>query len=183
MSLVYPYDIESYIKGKERLVIEIERKALAWYREIGNMPETEHSTYIKVEKEKLYEILSSSEEWNAWFTDDTSLTLNSDGTGDIRLGWSDFGSRKENVEDSGKILKAIPNKSFIFQWSPGESRTTVSIKLGKYKEGTLVSLRETGYSSSEKDLAACLGCAVGWGEALTLLKVYLEYGIVCKQDL
>ncbi|MED3653138.1 SRPBCC domain-containing protein [Heyndrickxia sporothermodurans] len=147
------------------------------------MPEIEHSTYIKVEKEKVYEILSSPEGWNAWFTDDTSLTLNSEGTGDIRLKWTDFGSKKENIEDGGKILKAIPNKSFVFQWSPGESITTVSIKLEKYKDGTLVRLRETGYSSSEKDLAAYLGCAVGWGEALTLLKVYLEYGIVCKQDL
>ena len=29
----FPYDIESYINGKERLVSEIDRKALQWYRE------------------------------------------------------------------------------------------------------------------------------------------------------
>ncbi|MBM7644518.1 GrpB-like predicted nucleotidyltransferase (UPF0157 family) [Scopulibacillus daqui] len=28
----FPYDIESYIKGKEQLVTDIEQKALAWYR-------------------------------------------------------------------------------------------------------------------------------------------------------
>lgn len=28
----YPYVIESYIKGKEQLVLEIERKAIEWYR-------------------------------------------------------------------------------------------------------------------------------------------------------
>jgi GrpB-like predicted nucleotidyltransferase (UPF0157 family) len=32
LSKRFPYDIESYIKGKEQLVLEIERKAVAWYK-------------------------------------------------------------------------------------------------------------------------------------------------------
>lgn len=32
LSQRFPYNIESYIKGKEKLVLEIERKALEWYR-------------------------------------------------------------------------------------------------------------------------------------------------------
>ncbi|HWI50223.1 MAG TPA: GrpB family protein [Rummeliibacillus sp.] len=32
LSKRFPYDIESYIKGKEQLVLEIERKAIAWYQ-------------------------------------------------------------------------------------------------------------------------------------------------------
>jgi GrpB-like predicted nucleotidyltransferase (UPF0157 family) len=28
----FPYDIESYIKGKEQLVLEIQRKSISWYR-------------------------------------------------------------------------------------------------------------------------------------------------------
>ncbi|MBP0725695.1 GrpB family protein [Bacillus sp. RG28] len=32
LSKQFPYDIESYIEGKEKIVIKIERKALAWYR-------------------------------------------------------------------------------------------------------------------------------------------------------
>ena len=31
LSQRFPYDIESYIKGKEQLALEIERKAIAWY--------------------------------------------------------------------------------------------------------------------------------------------------------
>lgn len=31
LALHYPYDIDSYIKGKEPLVLELERKALEWY--------------------------------------------------------------------------------------------------------------------------------------------------------
>ncbi len=47
-------------------------------------------------------------------------------------------------------------------------------------EGTLVELVETGYILD--DVNDLVGCAVGWGEAMTLLKFYLEknitYGIV-----
>ena len=31
LSHFFPYDIESYIKGKEQLALEIEKKAVAWY--------------------------------------------------------------------------------------------------------------------------------------------------------
>ncbi|WP_252501767.1 GrpB family protein [Sporosarcina sp. Marseille-Q4943] len=30
----YPYDIESYIKGKEQLALQIEREAVVWHREV-----------------------------------------------------------------------------------------------------------------------------------------------------
>lgn len=32
LSQRFPYDIESYVKGKEKLVLEIELKAVTWYR-------------------------------------------------------------------------------------------------------------------------------------------------------
>ncbi|MBO1001982.1 GrpB family protein [Pseudogracilibacillus auburnensis] len=32
LSQRFPYDIESYIKGKEQLTLEIEQKAIEWYR-------------------------------------------------------------------------------------------------------------------------------------------------------
>lgn len=147
------------------------------------MPDINHKTYIKVPLEELYKTVSTSQGWNAWFTDDTSLEINPDGTGEIRLRWTNFGSENVNIKNGGKILEAIPNKRFIFQWSPGEQKSTVTFKFEPYKNGTLVVLNETGYTNSERDLKACIGCAVGWGEALTLLKIYLEYGIVYKQDL
>jgi uncharacterized protein YndB with AHSA1/START domain len=147
------------------------------------MPSITHKTYIKADQEEIFQILTTSEGWNSWFTDNTSINLSSEGTGEIRLRWTEFGSNKENIEDGGRILEVISNKSFIFQWSPGEKETTVSFILEPYKEGTLIILEETGYSNSEKDLNACIGCAVGWGEAMMLLKIYIEHGIVYKQDL
>lgn len=32
LSQRFPYDIEAYIKGKEHLVLEIERKAFVWHQ-------------------------------------------------------------------------------------------------------------------------------------------------------
>jgi uncharacterized protein YndB with AHSA1/START domain len=96
------------------------------------MPSITHKTYIKADQEEIYQILTTSEGWNAWFTDNTSINLTSEGTSEIRLRWSGFGSNNENIEDGGRILEAISNKSFIFEWSPGERQTTVSFKLDPY---------------------------------------------------
>ena len=147
------------------------------------MSDINHKTYIKVPLEEVYKTISTAHGWNVWFTDDTSLEINPDGTGEIHLRWKNYGSENVKIEDGGRILEAIPNKRFVFQWSPGEQRSTVTFKFEPYKEGTLLVLNETGYTISEKDIIACIGCAVGWGEALTLLKIYLELGIVYKQDL
>ncbi|GGA67911.1 SRPBCC family protein [Ornithinibacillus halotolerans] len=147
------------------------------------MPEINHSTYIKAPVEKVYQTLTSAEGWNAWFTDNTMLEMDYKGNGEIILRWENFGSDQVDIEDGGKILEVVSNKRFVFQWSPGEQPSTVRFELEPYREGTAVTLYETGYTNSEKDLRACIQCAVGWGEALTLLKVYLEHGIVYKEDL
>ncbi|MFC7373479.1 SRPBCC domain-containing protein [Fictibacillus iocasae] len=143
----------------------------------------EHSLYIKARADEIYSILTTTDGWNAWFTDETTLELSDDGSGEIRLQWTNVGSEKKRMEDGGKILKAVYNKAFVFQWSPGDSITTVSMELTPHVDGTTVTVKDTGYTSSEKDTAACIHCAAGWGEALLLLKIYVEHGIVYKHDL
>ncbi|MCA1035175.1 SRPBCC domain-containing protein [Bacillus infantis] len=147
------------------------------------MPEIEHRILIRKDRDDIFRILTTGEGWNSWFTDGTILNLKSDGTGDIRLKWNSYGPDKLVLEDGGKILHAEQGRRFTFQWTPGESTTTVAFTLEPADKGTLVSVRETGYSSSRKDLDACVKCAAGWGEALVLLKFYAEHGQVCKQDL
>ncbi|MDQ0270160.1 SRPBCC family protein [Cytobacillus purgationiresistens] len=89
-------------------------------------------------------------------------------TGEIRLRWANFGDANVIIEDGGKIIESVPNETFVFQWSPGEGTSTVTFHLEPYKAGTLVKLEETGYSNTNNDIVACIGCATGWGEALTL---------------
>ncbi|WP_175074863.1 SRPBCC domain-containing protein [Terribacillus sp. AE2B 122] len=147
------------------------------------MPDILQQTYIKVPRQKVYDLLISSEGWNAWFTDDTFLHLEADGRGEIRLSWKSSDNELPFIEDGGEILEAVDGERFVFQWSPSRMPSTVEINLADYKDGTLIMLKETGFGSTEEDISACVGCAVGWGEALTLLKVYLENGIIMKEDL
>ena len=146
------------------------------------MPEINHQVYIKESVARIFNTLTTAQGWNAWFTDRTTIHQESDGTCEIRLRWTGLGKDQKELVDGGKILEAIPNKSFIFQWTPGESVTTIEFKLEPYRDGTLVVFKETGYSNSENDIKASLNCAVGWGETLTLLKVYLEEGLVYKEE-
>jgi len=41
----------------------------------------------------------------------------------------------------------------------------------------VVRLREYGYHNTPSGLRAMLDCAAGWGEAMALMKVYVEHGI------
>jgi uncharacterized protein YndB with AHSA1/START domain len=83
------------------------------------------------------------------------------------------------AEDGGLVLEAIPVERFIFQWHPDtpDYATTVEINIASAEDGTIVRLREYGFADSESGLDAVLNCAAGWGEALTLLKFYLEHGV------
>ncbi|WP_180968201.1 SRPBCC family protein [Cytobacillus massiliigabonensis] len=143
------------------------------------MPVIKHQTYIKSQPAKVFQMLTTADGWNAWFTDRTTIAWNKDGTGEIRLRWAI--NREKMIEDGGKIIEATPDESFIFQWCPGESQTTVKFNVQPFREGTLLAVEEHGYSN--KDIGTCIECAIGWGEALTLLKIYLEHGIVLKEDL
>jgi hypothetical protein len=53
----------------------------------------------------------------------------------------------------------------------------VTIVITPVENGSVVTLRETGYPDTDIAKQIMLGCATGWGEALTLLKFYLEHGI------
>lgn len=139
------------------------------------IPDVEHATYIGVPPAVVFETLTTGEGWDAWFTDGT--TVNALPDGEIRLRWKDFGADRSTSEDGGPILAVEAGKRFVFQWSPGSQPTTVSIELEERGPGTIVRVRESGYPDTPSDLEACIGCAVGWGEALTLLKFYLEHGV------
>jgi uncharacterized protein YndB with AHSA1/START domain len=139
------------------------------------LPCIEHMTYIAVSPEVVYQTITTAEGWDSWFTNGT--TIEPKPGGQIQLRWENFGAGRWTTEDGGSVLNALPNRRFVFQWTPGKSTTTVSFTLEAIGEGTLLKLVESGYSLSEQDLAAFVGCAAGWGEALTLLKYYLEHGV------
>ena len=139
------------------------------------MPPISYSTYIGVGPDVVYTTLTTGAGWDGWFT--TRAIVDAKPGGSYEFYWKDWAAERETVTLAGPVLEAEPNRVFAFRWETGESETTVRFGLEARGSGTIVRLTETGYSFSDTDLVACLSCAGGWGEALTLLKFYLEHGI------
>ena len=91
--------------------------------------------------------------------------------------WVDFKVVHSSAEYGGPVLESTPPQRFVFQWTPGVSTTATAFELEPLGPGTVVTVTESGHTTSERDLEALVECAAGWGEALTLLRMYLEHGI------
>ena len=87
-----------------------------------------------------------------------------------------LGADKYSDEAECPILEVKVPEKFVFQWWE-DHYTTVEMIFDELEDGTLVSLKEYGYEDSKEGHRRLLECAVGWGEALTLLKFYVEHDI------
>jgi uncharacterized protein YndB with AHSA1/START domain len=141
------------------------------------LPPIRYTTYVDAPPQTVYDTLTTASGWDAWFTQGASVDARPGGF--IQFRWADFGGDGVTAEDGGEVLEATPPQRFVFQWTPGESTTTVEFDLEARGQGTYLRVTESGHSWSQRDLEALVECAGGWGEALTLLKVYLEHGITC----
>ncbi len=139
--------------------------------------EIRHATLIRAEPERVYDALTTAEGLDGWFTSGASVDPWPDG--EIRFRWRDWGPDRIADEDGGLVLEARSPERFVFQWRPDRSGepTTVEIELERVTEGTVVRLREHGYHDTPTGREKLAECAAGWGEALTLLKFYVEHGI------
>lgn len=140
------------------------------------MNEIHHKVFIQVPIEKVFHALTTASEWNAWFT--TECEIGHEIGASVRFTWRDYGIDHNNITDGGKIIGFNFPNHFGFTWRPGESETSVEFQLESLGGGTIVTLHEYNYSDCPKDLEAFKSSSVGWGEALTLLKFYLEHGVV-----
>lgn len=136
-----------------------------------------HNVYIESSPEQVYRALTTNEGWASWISG-SDFQLNENGEGSVRLNWK--GSQTKEL--IGEIEDATPGQGLAFSWQPADSRTVVSFALEPYKNGTLLAFEETGFSTSEADMQALVLHAVHWGEALNLLKVFLEHNIVYTQE-
>jgi uncharacterized protein YndB with AHSA1/START domain len=133
----------------------------------------EHSVLVRAPRDRVYDVLTTAEGWDAWFTTGTRLDARPGGT--IELRWRAWGPDEIDVDDGGPVLEAIAPARFVFQW--GDPPTTVELDLAADVRGTVVSVREHGYRDTPSGRAKFVSCATGWGEALTLLKFYVERGV------
>jgi len=132
-------------------------------------------TFIKTSPEKVYDTITSGDGWNAFFTSETEINPKLGGM--ITFRWKDWGPNFYTTSAGGPVLEAGRPHKFSFKWGI-ERPSVVTFELTGNYGGTVLKLTEEGYPNTSKGRANMLDCACGWGEAVTLLKFYLEHGIV-----
>lgn len=136
-----------------------------------------HKTLIKAPREKVYDAMTTAKGLDGWFT--TGSKVDRKPGGEIRFKWVDWGPDKYTGESIAPIIEVDRPKRFVFKWWD-DHYTTVEMDFEEVDKGTILSVRETGYQDTEEGHRRCLECAAGWGEALTLLKFYVEHGLSTK---
>lgn len=144
--------------------------------ENGYTGELKFSTLVRAERERVFEAFATAEGWDSWFTQGT--TMDPRPGGEFVARWRDWGVGRYDVDMQGKIVEVQPPERFVFRWWDMEpSRaTTVETQFKQDPRGTVVRLRECGYPDTPAAHTNMLEIAAGWGEALTLMKFYIEHG-------
>ena len=132
---------------------------------------------IKIDKEvkDVWKVIFNENGWDSWFTDGMKVELFEGGK--IFFRWVIEG---EEVIDRGINIAVVENRLWEFEWNEYEDgyRSRTAIKLHEaYDRGTWVEIEDRVIVLKEKDLEIAFSCAVGWGEFLTRLKLWLERGI------
>ena len=134
--------------------------------------EAKHREWIRAPREKVYDAFATTEGLNAWFTQGGSVDARPGGA--MRFKWVDWGPDKGNYDAPGRVVEAKRPERFVFRWGQeGKDATTVELTFEERDGGTLVQVREYGFVK----LDTALGNSSGWGEALTLVKFWVEHGI------
>jgi uncharacterized protein YndB with AHSA1/START domain len=139
------------------------------------VPEIRVATLVRAPRERVYEALTQSAELDAWFTTGAEIDPRPGGTMVWR--WVDWGPDRVTAEDRGPVLEARRPERLVFRWQEDLGGTTVEVDFEEHAEGTVVRLREHGYPDTPEGWAGFESCSTGWGEALTLLKFYVEHGL------
>ena len=144
--------------------------------------EINHAVFVRAAPEIVYHAFTTSQGLDGWFT--TGAQVDPFPGGQIRFRWVDWGPDNITGEDGGPVLEARSPSRFIFQWYPDNPTYPTTVELtfqpvvgNEENPGTVVRLREFGFQPTPSGVNACIDCAAGWGEALTLLKFYVEHNI------
>ena len=139
--------------------------------------EIRQTTLVRAPPEAVYDAIATAEGLDSWFTSGSEVEAHPGGK--ITFRWRKWGPNKVDQDSTGDVLEARSPERFVFQWRPDNPSyaTTIEIDFEAVEEGTVIRLRESGYYDTPSGRAALLECAAGWGEALTLLKYWVEHGL------
>ncbi len=138
--------------------------------------EIRHRVLIRAAPEAVYDALATGEGIDGWFTAGSEIDGHAGGSYTLR--WRDWGVDRIDAEERGPVREADLPRRWSFEWNAHlGSRTTVTFDITPRDDGTVVEVTETGYPDTPEGRMQFVDCATGWGEALTLLKMWLEHGV------
>lgn len=141
-------------------------------------PEIKHSVLIRAPREKVWAALTTGKALDGWWgTRGSEIDLRPGGK--LTLRWREWGPERDiNVDAEGVVVEVHPPTRFVFKWGETPSTmTTVEFELEEREGATLLRLREHGFANTEKGRSSFEGNSLGWGEAATLVKFYVEHGV------
>lgn len=137
-------------------------------------PDIIAETLVRATRATVWQAIATGAGWDRWFT--TGTTIDEVAGGRVHFVWTAVGPDAEAAEDSGSVVEWEEPSRFAFTW--GRPSSTVTISLTDHVEGTRVTLVEHGVPADEAE--RYMACAVGWGEALTLMKFQVEHGVTYR---
>lgn len=154
----------------------------------GQVPgEIRHAVLVRAAPEQVYDAFTTAAGLDRWFT--TGAESDPRPGGEMTWRWHEWGPDKLSGAFTVPVIEAVRPSRFVFQWA-GEGddtpedpshgharRTTVEVDFTPVPEGVVVRLRDHGYRDTPAGRRANIDCAVGWGEALALLKMNVEHGV------
>jgi uncharacterized protein YndB with AHSA1/START domain len=139
--------------------------------------EIRFASQVRCSRHECYAAITNAEKWNAWFTTGMFMDLKIGGV--IVFDWQDWGADHISTGDHGLIIEIVQDQNLAFTWHPDKPgyTTRVDISLEDDPAGCIVRVCEQGFANNAEGMHAMLQSAVGWGEALTLFKMFMEHGI------
>jgi uncharacterized protein YndB with AHSA1/START domain len=138
--------------------------------------EVRHSVFIRAAPRAVYDLFATAAGLDSWFT--TGAEVEARAGGQIAYRWKDWGPEHVTTEAVGRVHEASPPARFVFDWDSADERpTTVEMNFEAADGGTVMRLRESGFSDGVRGEQALAREASGWGEAMTLAKFRVEHGL------
>jgi uncharacterized protein YndB with AHSA1/START domain len=136
------------------------------------------SIFIYAPPEKIFEAITASRHWDNYFTTGMELDPRPGGACDFR--WHNWGPDLYVGESPGKVLDIQTPNLFVFEWGGPGRRTTARLEIEPKYDGSILTLEEHGYPETAEGREYMIECAAHWGELLTLIKFYVEFGITYR---
>ena len=133
-----------------------------------------HKTVVRADRNLTFTTLATADGLDRWMTRGTYLEERTGGA--LIFRWEDWGADRITAKAIGRVVTYQRSLRLVFDWQR-EIETRVSLEFADVQEGTLVKVSEIGYPDEPSGWENCLDRAIGWGETLTLAKIFLEHGI------